>query len=106
MLNKTKVLILDEATAAVDVETDEQIMKTIKEEFVDSTVLVIAHRLHTVMDSERVLVLDKGQIVEFDNPQKLLADPNSVFASMAQSAKTVGKSNTTDVAIIDDSDSE
>lgn len=86
LLRKTKLLILDEATAAVDLETDDLIQKTIREEFKDCTVLTIAHRLNTIMDSDRIIVLDKGHIVEFDSPQNLLSNPNSVFSTMHKDA--------------------
>lgn len=86
LLRKTKVLILDEATAAVDLETDDLIQKTIRVEFKECTVLTIAHRLNTIMDSDRIIVLDKGQIVEFDSPSNLLANSNSIFAAMHKDA--------------------
>lgn len=86
LLRKTKVLILDEATAAVDLETDDLIQRTIRTEFKDCTVLTIAHRLNTIMDSDRVIVLDKGQIVEFDSPQNLLQNKNSIFYGMCKDA--------------------
>jgi len=86
LLRKTKVLILDEATAAVDLETDELVQSTIRQEFNDCTVITIAHRLNTIMDSNRVMVLDQGQIAEFESPQNLLANPNSIFYGMANSA--------------------
>ncbi|NXU37523.1 MRP1 protein, partial [Drymodes brunneopygia] len=72
LLRKTKILVLDEATASVDMETDNFVQSTIKTEFHNCTVLTIAHRLHTIMDSERVLVLDAGRILEYDTPQNLL----------------------------------
>ncbi|CAM9640065.1 unnamed protein product [Bubo scandiacus] len=72
LLRKTKILVLDEATASVDMETDNLVQSTIKREFHNCTVLTIAHRLHTVMDSERVLVLDAGRILEYDTPHNLL----------------------------------
>merc|ERR1712004_506305 len=72
LLRKTKVLILDEATAAVDLETDDLIQATIREEFADCTVLTIAHRLNTIMDSSKVMVLDAGKIKEFETPDNLL----------------------------------
>ncbi|XP_066179868.1 ATP-binding cassette sub-family C member 2 isoform X2 [Sylvia atricapilla] len=85
LLRKSKILILDEATAAVDLETDNLIQTTIRSEFVDCTVLTIAHRLHTIMDSNRVMVLHAGQIVEFDSPEELLMK-QGVFSAMAKDA--------------------
>ncbi|KAF7972890.1 hypothetical protein HWV62_16688 [Athelia sp. TMB] len=67
ILKRSKVLIMDEATASVDYATDELISKTIRHEFADSTIVTIAHRLRTVIDYDRVMVLDQGRIVEFDN---------------------------------------
>uniref|UniRef100_A0A6M2DRX2 ABC-type glutathione-S-conjugate transporter n=1 Tax=Xenopsylla cheopis TaxID=163159 RepID=A0A6M2DRX2_XENCH len=90
LLRKTKVLVLDEATAAVDLETDDLIQTTIKTEFKDCTILTIAHRLNTIMDSDRVIVLDKGQISEFAPPQDLLQNKNSAFYSMAKDAGLAG----------------
>ncbi|XP_058124357.1 multidrug resistance-associated protein 1 isoform X3 [Anopheles coustani] len=89
LLRKTKVLILDEATAAVDLETDDLIQATIRKEFSDCTVLTIAHRLNTIMDSDKVIVLDKGQIVEFAAPGELLQSKTSAFYSMAKDAGLV-----------------
>ncbi|KAJ8938900.1 hypothetical protein NQ318_007615 [Aromia moschata] len=79
-------LSVDEATAAVDLETDDLIQRTIRTEFKNCTVLTIAHRLNTIMDSDRVIVLDKGQIVEFDTPTNLLADTKSIFHGMCKDA--------------------
>ncbi|XP_055548703.1 multidrug resistance-associated protein 1 isoform X7 [Wyeomyia smithii] len=89
LLRKTKVLILDEATAAVDLETDDLIQRTIRTEFKDCTVLTIAHRLNTIMDSDKVIVLDKGQIVEYAAPNELLQSRSSAFYSMAKDAGLV-----------------
>ncbi|KAK2583563.1 hypothetical protein KPH14_009513 [Odynerus spinipes] len=89
LLRKTKVLVLDEATAAVDLETDDLIQRTIREDFKDCTVLTIAHRLNTILDSDRVIVLDKGIIVEYDAPEVLLRNPSSAFYSMAKDAGLV-----------------
>ncbi|XP_035783639.1 multidrug resistance-associated protein 1-like [Anopheles albimanus] len=89
LLRKTKVLILDEATAAVDLETDDLIQRTIRTEFNDCTVLTIAHRLNTILDSDKVIVLDKGQIVEFAPPNELLQTKSSAFYSMAKDAGLV-----------------
>ncbi|KAF9352349.1 Multidrug resistance-associated protein 1 [Mortierella sp. AD094] len=86
MLRKTKVLILDEATAAVDVETDDLIQKTIRKEFQDRTILTIAHRIKTVMDSDQILVLENGRVQEFEAPSKLLDRRTSLFYSLARQA--------------------
>ncbi|KAF9968871.1 hypothetical protein BGZ70_000015 [Mortierella alpina] len=86
LLRKTKILILDEATAAVDVETDELIQKTIRKEFADRSILTIAHRIKTVMDSNKILVLEQGRVVEFEAPAVLLQRPDSLFYSLAQQA--------------------
>ena len=67
-----QVLILDEATAAVDLETDDLIQATIRKEFAGSSVLTIAHRLNTIMDYDRIMVLDKGELREYDSPGNLL----------------------------------
>ncbi|NWU74586.1 MRP2 protein, partial [Onychorhynchus coronatus] len=95
LLRKAKILILDEATAAVDLETDHLIQTTIRSEFSDCTVLTIAHRLHTIMDSNRVMVLQAGQIVEFDSPEELL-QKQGIFSAMAKDA---GITNTESTAL-------
>lgn len=87
LLRKTKILILDEATAAVDMETDELIQKTIREEFRDCTILTIAHRLNTVMDYDRILVLERGELVEYDTPGQLVQNSESLFYSMVRAAE-------------------
>ncbi|KAF8937350.1 hypothetical protein BGZ58_002845 [Dissophora ornata] len=89
LLRKTKILVLDEATAAVDVETDELIQKTIRAEFKDRTILTIAHRIKTVMDSDKILVLEKGHIEEFESPQTLLQRTDSLFYKLAHQAGEV-----------------
>ncbi|KAG7263587.1 hypothetical protein CRUP_035570 [Coryphaenoides rupestris] len=85
LLRKSRILILDEATAAVDLETDDLIQTTIRREFSHCTVLTIAHRLQSIMDSSRVMVLDAGKIVEFDSPANLLAKRGH-FYSMTRDA--------------------
>ncbi|KAG0023806.1 hypothetical protein BGZ80_007988 [Entomortierella chlamydospora] len=82
LLAKSKVVVLDEATASVDLATDSLIQKAIRVDFADSTVITIAHRLNTVVDYNRILVMDQGQVAEYDTPQKLLRDPNSMFSKM------------------------
>ncbi|XP_061858598.1 multidrug resistance-associated protein 1 isoform X2 [Colius striatus] len=85
LLRKTKILVLDEATASVDMETDNFVQSTIKREFYNCTILTIAHRLHTVMDSERVLVLDAGRILEYGTPHNLL-QRKGAFSEMVAEA--------------------
>ncbi|KAG0036336.1 hypothetical protein BGZ82_004362 [Podila clonocystis] len=89
LLRKTKVLILDEATAAVDVETDDLIQKTIRKEFKDRTILTIAHRIKTVMDSDKILVLEKGRVQEYESPSELLKKKGSLFYRLAKKAGEV-----------------
>ncbi|XP_020669173.3 ATP-binding cassette sub-family C member 5 isoform X2 [Pogona vitticeps] len=87
LLRRCKILILDEATAAMDTETDLLIQETIREAFADCTMLTIAHRLHTVLGSDRIMVLMQGQVVEFDTPSALLSNENSRFYAMFAAAE-------------------
>ncbi|XP_077285788.1 multidrug resistance-associated protein 1-like [Arctopsyche grandis] len=89
LLRKSQLLILDEATAAVDLETDDLIQKTIRSEFSSCTILTIAHRINTIMDSNKILVLDKGKLVEFDTPANLLQDKNTIFYKLAKDAGVI-----------------
>ena len=89
LVRKTKILILDEATAAVDIETDELIQNTIRRQFKDCTVLTIAHRLNTILDYDKILVLDDGRVKEYDTPKALLQNHDSLFFSMARNAGLV-----------------
>ncbi|KAG0230887.1 Multidrug resistance-associated protein 1 [Actinomortierella wolfii] len=86
---RAKILVLDEATSSVDVETDELIQQTIRTEFREHTVLTIAHRIKTVMDYDRILVLDQGRVCEFDAPQVLLQNRDSMFYQLALQAGEV-----------------
>ncbi|XP_053092755.1 ATP-binding cassette sub-family C member 5 [Pangasianodon hypophthalmus] len=93
LLRHSKILVLDEATAAIDTETDRLIQETIRSSFRGCTTLIIAHRLNTVFSCDRVLVLDQGQILEFDSPSNLLANESSCFRAMVEAAnRTVGHS--------------
>lgn len=82
ILRNNKILILDEATANVDAETDNIVQTTIRQKFADCTVITIAHRLHTVMDSDRVLVMDAGHIVEYDHPYTLLQNSDGFLKNL------------------------
>ncbi|KAG0369465.1 hypothetical protein BGZ54_009889 [Gamsiella multidivaricata] len=83
LLKQSKIIILDEATASVDHETDARIQATIREEFKDSTLLTIAHRLRTIIDFDKVLVMDHGQVVQFDTPWNLIRK-DGIFRGMCQ----------------------
>ncbi|KAA6386814.1 MAG: putative ABC transporter C family member 5 [Streblomastix strix] len=85
ILNNCRIVVMDEATASVDVETDAKIQRTIREQFVDQTVFVIAHRLNTIMNSDRIMVMDDGRVAEIGKPKKLLKNQNSVFNKLIRS---------------------
>lgn len=87
ILRKSKVIILDEATANIDVVTEQQIQALITENFRDSTMLVVAHRLNTIIHSDKVLVMGEGMNKEFDTPQALMANPDSEFSKLLQELK-------------------
>ncbi|KAI2474069.1 ATP binding cassette (ABC) protein subfamily C member, provisional [Diabrotica virgifera virgifera] len=82
IVRNNKILVLDEATANVDPHTDGLIQKTIRQKFANCTVLTIAHRLHTIMDCDKVLVMDAGKNVEFDHPHDLLQNTKGIFYSL------------------------
>nr|XP_020639200.1 multidrug resistance-associated protein 4 isoform X1 [Pogona vitticeps] len=84
ILKNNRILIIDEATANVDPRTDELIQKTIREKFAQCTVLTIAHRLNTIIDSDRIMVLDAGRLKEYDEPYILLQEKESLFYKMVQ----------------------
>ncbi|KAK4879946.1 hypothetical protein RN001_008092 [Aquatica leii] len=84
IVRNNKVLVLDEATANMDKDTDKLIQDTIRRRFNDCTVITIAHRLHTVMNADRILVMELGRILEYEHPQVLLNDTNSHFYKMAK----------------------
>ncbi|KAJ2481690.1 hypothetical protein IWW56_001601 [Coemansia sp. RSA 2131] len=86
LLWRRKILILDEATANIDNKTDQLIQTVLRDEFKDCTILTIAHRLNTVMDCDRILVMDQGTVAEFDTPKNLLARDGS-FTQLVSSMK-------------------
>ncbi|XP_055020449.1 ATP-binding cassette sub-family C member 4-like [Boleophthalmus pectinirostris] len=92
VLRKNRILVIDEATANVDPRTDELIQKTIRKKFKDCTVVTIAHRLNTIIDSDRILVLDNGVIQELDSPFALLQNTEGAFFKMVQQ---LGQAETT-----------
>ncbi|KAJ3186105.1 hypothetical protein HK101_009741 [Irineochytrium annulatum] len=84
ILKDPRIIVLDECTANVDMETDALIQRMIREELKNTTTFTIAHRLNTIIDSDRVLVLDQGKVIDFDTPANLLAKEGSIFASMIE----------------------
>lgn len=98
ILRNNKVLLLDEATANIDQKTDALIQKTIREKFADCTVLTIAHRLHTIMDSDMVLVMENGYAKEYDIPYKLLQQPFGLFRDLVGNLGQEEKQNLTQIA--------
>ncbi|TPX76960.1 hypothetical protein CcCBS67573_g01803 [Chytriomyces confervae] len=85
LLQKSRILVLDEATSSIDIKTDELIQKILREEFQDSSILCIAHRINTILDYDRILVLDSGRAKEFDTPSALLSNADSLFARLCKS---------------------
>ncbi|KFH72327.1 hypothetical protein MVEG_02618 [Podila verticillata NRRL 6337] len=83
LAKNTHILCLDEATAAIDIETDNAIQRALRREFSNCTVLTIAHRINTIMDSDKILVLDQGRVSEYDTPQALLQKQDGLFLSLA-----------------------
>ncbi|CAF3348753.1 unnamed protein product [Rotaria sp. Silwood2] len=84
ILKKSKILVIDEATANVDNATDELVQRAIRDQFKECTVLTVAHRLRTVIDSDRIMVLSYGKLVEFDSPQVLLSNNYSHFSLLVE----------------------
>jgi len=84
VLRENKIVVLDEATANIDIVTEEKIQKLMNHHFKNSTVFTIAHRINTIINSDNVVVMDKGTCIEFGNPQKLSKDSTSEFYKLIQ----------------------
>ncbi|OXG63652.1 ATP-binding cassette transporter [Cryptococcus neoformans CHC193] len=99
ILKRNKILFMDEATASIDYETDALISKTIREEFSDSTIVTIAHRIHTIIDFDKVLVMDRGNIAEFASPADLLRNHKSRFYSLCKATGRTEFKNLKEMAL-------
>ncbi|KAJ3394478.1 hypothetical protein HDU92_006863 [Lobulomyces angularis] len=89
MLKRPRILVMDEATANVDYETDTFIQKALREDFKDATILTIAHRLNTIIDYDKVLVFEAGELVEIGSPSELLEKPSGIFLGMVEETGSV-----------------
>jgi len=95
VLRRSNVVVMDEATSQIDSKLDDQIQRTVREEFSGAIVITIAHRLKTVLDYDRILVLGGGKILEFDTPRALISKPAGVFREMCRASadwKTIQES--------------
>jgi ABC-type multidrug transport system fused ATPase/permease subunit len=90
LLKKARILLMDEATSNVDNATDALIQSTIRSAFARCTILTIAHRLHTIVDSDAILVLDAGEVAEFGAPSELMSRPDSRFRALVQDSTQRG----------------
>lgn len=88
LIRRPKVLLMDEATASIDLKTDELIQTMIRKEFTNTTVITIAHRLNTIIQYDKILVLNNGQVEEYDTPLALVKDEGSFLGKMI---RKVGK---------------
>lgn len=98
ILRKNQILIQDEATAYLDISTDQLMQRTIREEFAHCTIVTIAHRLHTIMDSDRVLVMDAGRAVEFDHAHRLFQNKDGFLSKLVDETGPVNAQNLKDIA--------
>ncbi|EDR25855.1 multidrug resistance-associated protein, putative [Entamoeba dispar SAW760] len=101
LLKKSKILIMDEATANIDIQTDKTIQEMVRKNFNECTVITVAHRLQSIMDANKVFVFDKGKLVENDSPSHLIDNENTIFNHLVQQSgcadelKRVAKKKTT-----------
>ncbi|KAJ7662919.1 multidrug resistance-associated ABC transporter [Mycena rosella] len=91
LLRRSSIVVMDEATSSVDFATDSKIQSAIREEFTDSLLITVAHRLRTIIDYDRLLVLDKGKVVEFDTPLRLMQKEDGIFRGMCLKSGTFGE---------------
>ncbi|GAB9466096.1 Abc transporter c family member 5 [Globisporangium polare] len=91
LLTQARIVVMDEATASIDHATEKKLQEMITRDFADATVLTIAHRLATVLDSDRIMVLSDGRVVEFDTPKNLVRNPDGVFYQLAKEGGYLGR---------------
>lgn len=84
MIRKCKIMIMDEATSSIDIKTDSLIQSTITSHFKERSVLSVAHRLNTILESDKVMVIDRGILIEYDSPLKLENDNNSLYHKLIE----------------------
>ena len=84
LVKNSKIILLDEATASVDLDTDAKIQRTIRTEFADRTLLCIAHRLSTIIGYDKIIVMDDGKVAEFGSPLDLFDTQDSIFRGMCE----------------------
>ncbi|XP_019856381.1 PREDICTED: multidrug resistance-associated protein 4-like isoform X2 [Amphimedon queenslandica] len=100
LLRKNPILVLDEATANVDIKTDSIIQEVIREQFSECTILTVAHRLNTVMDYDKIMVLDKGVLVEYDEPYLLLSRPSSYLGQLVDQTGPINANKLRNIAFM------
>ncbi|MED6281585.1 ATP-binding cassette sub- C member 8 [Characodon lateralis] len=86
-VRKSSILIMDEATASIDMATESILQKVVMTSFADRTVVTIAHRVHTILSADLVIVMKRGIILEYDRPQALLDREDSIFTSFVRADK-------------------
>ncbi|KAK5580921.1 hypothetical protein RB653_000948 [Dictyostelium firmibasis] len=95
LLKKANIIVLDEASSSIDIASDALIQETIRTKFADCTVLTIAHRLGTIADSDKIMVLDKGELIEYDSPSELLKNSDSIYYSLVKASESKQDNETT-----------
>ncbi|KAE8913580.1 Multidrug resistance-associated protein 1 [Phytophthora fragariae] len=91
LLKRSRIILMDEATASIDTETDRKIQRSIREEFRECTCLTIAHRINTILDADRILVMERGSVGEFDTPKALQKKPDGLFKGLVEHWQNEGK---------------
>jgi ATP-binding cassette subfamily C (CFTR/MRP) protein 1 len=91
LLKRSRIILMDEATASIDTETDRKIQRSIRDEFRDCTCLTIAHRINTILDADRILVMERGSVGEFDTPKALQKKPDGLFKGLVEHWQNDGK---------------